>query len=177
MNIHYQVSGPLGRHEALSPQASDVLDRDGRSLLYSTSRHGARTSWHTRAPQSRCTRPACALRHEQARCPLVCCIAHCHARPKSDSTSRPARQCKVPLSTCHPSLAQSSATTLSSPPPSTAPMPAGSVPVVWLSDREWLTACLEWLWCRVGLTARHFTTLHTRLTTALHGLVQANDHY
>lgn len=38
-------------------------------------------------------------------------------------------------------------------------------------------ACLEWLWCRVGLTARHFTDYLALLTTALHGLVQANDHY
>ena len=93
--------------------ASDVLDgRSARTGLTGSNRYGARTSRHTRAQQSRCTRPACAPSRTGAS-PLVCCIAHCHAKPKSDSTSR---QCKVPFSTCQPPLAQSSATLLSSPP-------------------------------------------------------------
>jgi hypothetical protein len=160
------VQHPLGRHEAPSPQASDVLDRDGRSQLYHTSWYGARTSRHTRAQQSRCTRPALRsvtnrrAARQFAASPTVTPNPNQIAPSGQDGN---ARQCKVPLLYMPPTIGPNQrhspllTTTLNH-------ADARRLCPRRLAERPRVAhGCLEWLWCRVGLIARHFTDYLTQL--------------
>jgi hypothetical protein len=66
-------------------------------------------------------------------------------------------------------LVHLNATLLSSPASSIAPMPAGSAPVVWLSGSRLLRVAVVPRWA--DSSSLHYSS------TALHGLVEANDHY